>query len=761
MKKIWAGILCATAALAEGVLAAGAPAAGASADSEPAQYGPAVTTADYERAERFLSYNTVPLVLHSPGPVTWLPDETAWYQIQTSQGATAVLVDPAAHTREEGSPRAKQAAAPAAASDPDGAPSPDGKLVAFIRDDNLWVREPGSGKETQLTTDGANDFGYATDNTGWQHTHHPIVLWSPDSRRIATFQQDQRGVGETYLIRTQPGHPQLERWKYAMAGDPVIATLRRVIIDVATRTVVPLQIPPDPHRSSPCYHVECGDGTLADAQWNPDSTQLAFVSTSRDHKDAKLRIADATTGVVREVLEEHAATYYESDISQSNFGAVNWRYLPACNELIWYSARDDWAHLYLYDLTTGKLKHRITAGPWNVIQVLKVDDKARVVYFLGVGRESGQNPYFVHLYKVGLNGLNLRLLTPENATHEVSLAPSASYFIDSYSTPDTPPVTVLRNGAGKKLLELEKADITGLTAQGWVPPELITVKARDGVTDLRGLLFKPSHFDATHRYPIVNEIYPGPQVGSVNLWSDKQQWKFAPSRGDAQSLAELGFVVVAIDGMGTELRSRKFHDTYYGDMGDNTLPDQVAGMTELSHRYTWIDLERAGIYGHSGGGFAAAAAMLRYPDFFKVGISESGNHDQTGYTDDWGEKFQGLLQRRPDGTSNYDSQANQNLAANLKGHLLLAHGTLDENVPPNLTLLLADALINANKNFDLILLPNQHHEYTGRAQTWMTRQRWDYFVRYLLGAQPPIYELHLPGVSSGAPGAAGTGPVAP
>lgn len=734
MKKIWAGILYATAALAEGVLAAGAPAQG-----PPAQYGPAVTTADYARAERFLPYNTTPLVLHSPGPATWLPDETAWYQIQTSQGPAVVLVDPAHRTREEGSPQAKQAASVAAAAtaDPNVAPSPDGKLVAFIRDDNLWVREPASGKETQLTTDGATDFGYATDNTGWQHTHHPIVLWSPDSRRIATFQQDQRGVGETYLIRTQPGHPQLERWKYAMAGDPVIATLRRVIIDVPTRTVVPLQIPPDPHRSSPCYHVECGDGTLADAQWNPDSTQLAFVSTSRDHKDAKLRIADAATGVVREVLEENAATYYESDISQSNFGAVNWRYLPAKNELIWYSARDDWAHLYLYDLTTGKLKHRITQGPWNVIQVLKVDEKTRVVYFLGVGREPGQNPYFVHLYRVGLNGLNLRLLTPENATHEVSLSPSESYFLDSYSTPDTPPVTVLRNGAGKKLLDVERADITGLTAQGWVPPELITVKARDGVTDLHGLLFKPSHFDATRRYPIVNEIYPGPQVGSVNLWSDKQQWKFAPSRGDAQALAELGFVVVAIDGMGTELRSRKFHDTFYGDMGDNTLPDQVAGMTELSQRYTWIDVERAGIYGHSGGGFAAAAAMLRYPDFFKVGIAESGNHDQTGYTDDWGEKFQGLLQRRPDGTSNYDSQANQNLAANLKGHLLLAHGTLDENVPPNLTLLLADALINANKNFDLIMLPNQHHEYTGRAQTWMTRQRWDYFVRYLLGAQPP------------------------
>jgi dipeptidyl aminopeptidase/acylaminoacyl peptidase len=723
MKNISAGILWATAALA------------AVAAAEPAR---PVTTEDYARAERFLSYNTAPLVLRSPGPATWLPDGTAWYSMQTAQGITAVLVDPARRTREEGSPRAKQAAAPAAPGDASGAPSPDGKLVAFIRADNLWVREVASGKETQLTIDGVKDFGYATDNTGWQHTDHPIVLWSPDSRRIATFQQDQRGVGEMYLIRTQPGHPQLERWKYAMAGDPVIATLRRVIIDVGSRTVVPLQIPPDPHRSSACYHVECGDGILADAQWKADGTELAFISTSRDHKVAQLRVADATTGAVRTVLEEHAATYYESDISESNFGAVNWRYLPASNEVIWYSARDDWAHLYLYDLKTGKLKHPITQGSWNVVQVLKVDEQARLVYFLGVGREPGRNPYFVQLYKIGLDGKHLQLLTPENATHEVSLAPSGRYFIDRYSTPDTPPITVLRDGTGKRLLDLEKADISGLAARGWVPPTFITVKARDGSTDLHGLLFKPTHFDATRRYPIVNEIYPGPQVGSVNLWSDKQQWKFAASRGDAQSLAELGFIVVAIDGMGTELRSRKFHDAYYGDMGDNTLPDQVAAMTELARRYDWIDLQRAGIYGHSGGGFAAAAAMLRYPDFFKVGVSESGNHDQGGYTDDWGEKFQGLLERRPDGSTNYDSQANQNFARNLKGHLLLVHGTLDENVPPNLTLLLADALINANRNFDLIMLPNQNHEYTGRALAWMTRQRWDYFVRYLLGAQPPV-----------------------
>lgn len=696
-----------------------------------------LTAIDYARAEQFLPYNTAPLVRHSPGPVSWLPNGIAWYSIETAQGRVVVAIDPATGHRAEGDPQARAAAAHSEQPpDASGAPSPDGKLMAFIRADNLWVREQDSGHEIQLTTDGIPDYGYATDNTGWKYTHHPIVLWSPDSRRIATYQQDQRGVGESYLIRTQPGHPELVRWKYAMAGDPVIATLRRVIIDIPTRSVVSLRIPPDPHRSSPCYDVECGDGILADAQWSPDGAKLLFVSTSRDHKIARLRMADAATGAVREVLEEHAATYYESDLAQMNVGAVNWRYLPATHEVIWYCARDDWAHLYLYDLGTGKLKRRLTQGAWNVAQVMRVDEQRRLIYFMAVGREAGENPYFMHLYVVGLDGAHLRLLTPENGTHQVSLSPDGRYFIDSYSTPDTPPVTVLRDMSGKRLSTLEKADIQALTTQGWVPPTPITVKARDGKTDLYGLLFKPTHFDPTHHYPIVNEIYPGPQVGSVNLFADKQQWQFAASRGDAQSLAELGFVVLQIDGMGTELRSRTFHDIYYGNMGDNTLPDQVAAMQELARRYPWIDLDRVGIYGHSGGGFAAAAALLRYPDFFKVGIAESGNHDQAGYTDDWGEKFQGLLEHRPDGSTNYDNQANQALAANLKGHLLLSHGTLDENVPPNLTLLLADALIKANKDFDLILLPNQHHAYTGQSLAWMTRQRWNYFIRYLQGTEP-------------------------
>jgi len=317
------------------------------------------------------------------------------------------------------------------------------------------------------------------------------------------------------------------------------------------------------------------------------------------------------------------------------------------------------------------------------------------------------------------------------------LSPGGRYFVDSYSKPDLPPITVMRDSEGKMLATIEKADITRLVASGWKPPIPITVKARDGSTDLYGLMYKPTNLDTNKRYPIINHIYPGPQGGSVGTRS------FVASRGDSQSLAELGFIVVEIDGMGNPTRSKRFHDAYYGNMGDNTLPDQIAAMKQLASQYAWIDLDRCGIWGHSGGGFAAADAMFRYPDFFKVGISEAGNHDNRGYEDDWGERYQGLLERKSDGTTNYDDQANQNIAKNLKGHLLLAHGTMDTNVPPYNTLLVVNELIKANKDFDLILLPNRSHGFGN--EPYMVRRRWDYFVRYLMGVEPPReYELRPP-----------------
>ncbi|HEX7024765.1 MAG TPA: prolyl oligopeptidase family serine peptidase, partial [Gemmatimonadales bacterium] len=401
-----------------------------------------------------------------------------------------------------------------------------------------------------------------------------------------------------------------------------------------------------------------------------------------------------------------------------------------------FSHRPEWGHLYLYDLATGRQKNAITSGEWNVLQLLRVDEKERTVYFLGAGREPG-DPYFRRLYRVRLDGTGFRTLTPEDADHQISLSPSGRYFVDAYSRPDVPPVSILRDSQGKDVLSLERTDISRLVATGWKPPIPVTVKARDGRTDLYGLLFRPTRFDSTKKYPIVNRVYPGPQTGSVGTRS------FVAARSDAQALAELGFVVVEIDAMGTPMRSRSFQAAYYGNMGDNGLPDQVAGMKELGARYAWIDLDRAGIYGHSGGGYAAAGAMFRYPDFFKVGISEAGNHDNRLYEDDWGEKWQGLLVKRPDGSTSYDNQANQLVAGNLKGRLLLAHGTMDNNVPPYNTQVVVDALIKANKDFDLLMLPNRGHGFGN--EPYMVRRRWDYFVKYLMGAEPPKeYQMAAP-----------------
>ncbi|HEY6447113.1 MAG TPA: DPP IV N-terminal domain-containing protein [Acidobacteriaceae bacterium] len=616
--------------------------------------------------------------------------------------------------------------------------SPDGRRAVFIRDWNLWLRDLATGQETQLTHDGVKDYGYATDNAGWISSDRPVVLWSPDSSKIATFQQDQRQDGDMVLAGTRVGHQHVEQWKYPLPGDEHVTMIERVILSVDSGSMVRLQMPPDQHRSTLCDNIACGDGPnhaplWADVEWSPDSKTLAFVSTSRDHKDEHLRLADAATGAVRDVFEDKVPTQYES-----GFGRVNWHLLPQANEFLWYSERSNWGHLYLYDLASGRLKNPITTGDWHVAQVLRVDDTQRRIWFTANGREPGENPYFVHLYRIDFDGSHLTPLTPEPGNHAIAASEDGKYFVDSVSTPETPPTTVLRDDNGKVILSLGTADLSRLVATGWKPPIGITVKARDGKTDLYGLMFEPTHLDPHKKYPIIDHIYPGPQIGSVGPWT------FVAARGDNQALAELGFIVVAIDGMGTPQRSKSFHDVSYANMGDNTLPDQVAGIKELAQKYPFIDLARVGIYGHSGGGNASTEAMLRYPDFFQVGVAESGNNDNREYEDDWGERYQGLLVTRPDGTTNYDDQANQNFAKNLKGHLLLAHGTMDNNVPPYSTLLVVDALIKANKDFDLLLLPNQHHGY-GAETNYMARRRWDYFVRWLLNTEPPHeFDLKTP-----------------
>lgn len=751
------------------------------------------TKQDYANAEKFMSYNTAPLAYTGMVRARWLDDGRFWFRDMKSGGWDTVLVDPAKNIRTPAFDHAKiaaalesvsngdvkndpkhlavtdmvfsadnvrltiggrqyqcalsgasctieQSAAPSGrgaggrggrggAAQPAGSLSPDKKKNAFIRDNNLWVRDVATARETQLTTDGVKDYGYATDNAGWKASNNPILVWSPDSKKIATFQQDQRKTGEMYLVSTTAGHPTLQTRKYPLPGDENITMIERVIIDVDSAKVVRLKMPPDQHRSSLCDDLVCRGTAWEDVQWNPNGKDLAFVSTARDHKQEWLRIADAETGEVREVMDEKVATFFES-----GNGAINWKYLPASNEVLWFSERDNWGQMYLYDVATGKLKNQITRGEGNVTQVLRLDEKARKLWFLGVGKEKGRDPYFRHLYSVNFDGTGAKLLTPEDADHSVTLSQDGHYFVDVYSTPATPEVTVLRDNSGNKIMDLGKQDISALVATGWAPLTPITVKARDGKTDLYGFMFKPSKLDPTKKYPIVNYIYPGPQSGSCGSRS------FTTAHTDLQALAELGFVVVCIDGMGTPARSKSFHEAYFGDMGDNTIPDQVAGMKQLAAKYPWIDIDRAGIFGHSGGGFATGSAMFHYPEFFKVGISESGNHDNRVYEDDWAEKWTGLLKKNADG-SNYDSQANQSTARNLKGHLLLAHGTMDDNVPPNNTLLVVDALIKANKDFDLLMIPNAAHGY-GDAAQYMTRRRWDYFIRYLAAGTPPVeYEM--------------------
>ncbi len=750
----------------------------------------ALTADDYARAERFMGYNTTPLVFGAAVRPNWLPDDRFWYRNTVAGGAEFVLVDPARATREPAFDHARLAATlssavnerytavtlpfsefvltadarsieftagkrkwrcdllgaactdlGAVAEPPRGAGgqpaarthvnSPDGTRAAFVRDHNLWVRDVANGRETQLTTDGIKDFAYATNDAGWTRSDTPVVVWSPDSKKIATFRHDARGIGEMYYVNTVVGHPTLTTHKYPLPGDDKIFTIERVVIDVDQKKVIKLKMPADPHRSSLCDHIVCG-GTWADVHWSADGREVAFVTTSRDHRREDLRVADAATGAVRNVLAERTETFFES-----GHGRVNWRYLAQSKEVLWFSRKDNWGHLYLHDAASGFQKNRITTGEGNVTQVLRVDEAGRTIYFQGVGKEQGRDPYFRHFYKIAFDGTGQTLLTPEDADHTVDLSPSGKYFVDVYSTPATPPVSVLRDATGKTLMPLETADISQLVATGWKPPTAFTVKARDGKTDLYGLMFRPTNFDPSQRYPIINNIYPGPQTGSVGGRS------FSAARGDTQALAELGFIVVQIDGMGTPWRSRTFHETWYGDMGDNTLPDQVAGMKELASRHPWIDLDRAGIYGHSGGGNATATAMFKYPDFFKVGVSQAGNHDNRMYEDDWAEKWQGLLVKKADGTSNYDDQANQNHAQNLKGKLLLAHGTMDTNVPYYSTLLVVDALIKANKDFDLIMFPNRGHGFGG--EPYMVRRRWDYFVQHLLGAEPPPnYEMRGP-----------------
>lgn len=765
----------AAALLSASVLAAGDTGNTDRAGTEPAR----LSAADYARAEALLGANAVELVYGAEIEPHWLEGEdVSWYRNRFRDGFEFVLVDAAAGERRRAFDHARLAAALSRATEedyepfdlpftelrfvdgrrvveleigeeswrcdlrryrcrrpegsvpsvPDSILSPDGRWAAYIKDHDLWMRDLENEEDIRLTTDGEERHGYAADSQGWRRTDTPVLLWSPDSRRIATYRLDERRVESMHLLETAHPRPILHSWPYAVPGDEHLPMHERVVVDVDERTVVFLDTPPDHQRTSSC----CGlmrDDRWADVEWSGDGERLAFVSTSRDYRTVSLRLADPRTGEVRDLLEESHPKFFLTHLDR--MGVPNWRVLHDSGEILWFSERDGWGHLFLYDLETGELKNRVTGGDWNVLDVLRVAEEGRRVLFTAVGREAGRDPYFRHLYSVGLDGSDLTLLTPEDADHEISVSPSGRYVVDTYSTPWTSPVTVVRRASdGTVTGRIEEADLGELEAIGWRPPVPFTVRARDGVTELYGLLFQPSHFDPERSYPIINSIYPGPQVGSIRTRSFEIE-----RRGADHALAELGFIVVKVDALGTPLRSKAFHGFTHGDLGDNGLEDQKLAMQQLAARHRWIDLDRVGIFGHSGGGYATVGALLRYPDFFRVGVASAGNYDNRGYTDYWGERWHGPLEQNEDGVDSFERQAYPALAGELAGKLLLSYGTMDDNVNPNLTLLLIDELIRHGHDFDLMVLPNRDHGYS--REPYNVRRTWDYLVSHLLGKLPP------------------------
>lgn len=745
----------------------------------------------YHRAAAQLGANVQSLVSGNQVDPRWLDNDRFWFRGARGLGGEFVVVDPVRGTRAAAFDHVRLAAGLSVAADtaytPDRLPftefdylrnggsvqvhvadsarytcdltsyrcsgpervaarprdeivSPDGQWAAFSRNENLWVRHLATNQETQLSTDGEAYWGYAVvpegccqevTNRRARRKVWPVLRWSPDSRRIATHRYDERRVESLHLWETVPGgRPKLHSYKYALPGDSIIPTWDVYVFDVASRKGTRMEIPPIPGMFT------SADSAFRDVQWTRDGASLFVAARSRDFKRYDLYQADPATGKARVVLSETGRTYRE--LNPFN-GPPNWRPIKNGREVLWWSERDGWGHLYRVDAATGQVINQVTSGAWLVVDLLAVDEVTGTLHFTGVGREPGLDPYYRTLYKVGLDGSVLTRLSTENADHQVWATPSGKHFVDMYSRRDAAPVTVVRSPDGRVLQTIETGDISRLVAMGWKAPRAFSAKGRDGVTDVHGYLYFPSDFDSSRTYPVVDYIYPGPQVGAVATRS------FVTSAaGSPQALAELGFIVFTVDAFGSPLRSKAFHDAYYGNMTDNGIPDHISALRELAVRHRQMDLGRVGIYGHSGGGFSGTDAILRYPDFFKVAVSGAGNHDQRGYHFPWGEKYHGLEVKGPAG-SNYESQANQNLAANLRGKLLLTYGTLDDNVHPDMTLAVIDALIRANKKFDVFVYPNRNHGYAG--EPYVIQQTWDYFVRHLRGEEPPSdFIIRLPGV---------------
>lgn len=611
--------------------------------------------------------------------------------------------------------------------------SPDGRWAVLVRDHNLYLRDTATDEERQLTTDGVEAYAYGgmTDQTSGRvmcenlgFTMPAMVVWSPDSTRFVTHRLDQRDVELMHLLRSSPfdgGRPKLMSYRYALVGDENLATADFFVFDAATGESVQAKCEPIFMPFVPA--IDYGW-----VWWSEDQSKVYWLSNDRGDHNVALHQLDPDTGEVTVLVEESSASHISYGPQQQD---RNVRVLST-GEVLWWSQRSGWGHLYLYS-TDGTVT-TLTSGDWIVRHVVTIDEQARRVVFTAGGREPDCDPYLQELCWVSLDGGEVTAITSDGLDHDTQPSNSGRFFVDVASRWDVPAVSVLRDRTGAVVLELERSDASALYAAGWSPPERVVVKAADGETDIYCAVYKPHDFDPAKKYPVLDEIYPGPQISTAPLRFPLSGGVMTGERWGA-GFAALGFVVVAVDGRGSALRSKAFQDQARLSGDGLFVDDHAAAITQLAEARPWMDLDRVGIYGHSAGGYASTRALLQAPDFFKVAVSSGGNHDNRLNHSWWGEKFFGLTE-----AFDFDRQANVSLVDNLVGKLLLIHGEMDDNATPHGTMRLVDALIKANKDFDLLIIPNADHSmWVNRA--YLLRRRWDYFVQHLMGETPPAYQV--------------------
>ncbi len=597
--------------------------------------------------------------------------------------------------------------------------SPDGQSQAFIRNHNLFVKNLETGEELQLSHDGRTDYAYA--NTyGWgdlmegengSRPENLFVNWSPDSRKLLTYVTDLSMAEKMYLLDFSVDslfRPRLLSYYRGSPGDTTLVWYKPVVFDLDTGDETFLEVDPIPHFMGVPFN------------WTDASDSLYALYPHRGFKQADVIKIEVASGRSHVLVSETSNTSVEyTNLIMRRIGE---------RQLLFSSHTSGWHHLYLYDWNSGELINPVTSGEFVVKSVPHIDEENGIIYFLAGGREPGRNPYYDHLYRVDLDGNNLTLLTPEDAHHQVSLSPCKSYFTNNYSRVDLPTISLFRElETGRTIFEISRADDSDLLASGWTPPLPFTVKGRDGVTDIYGVIYQPEDFNPRRKYPIIDYTYTGPHTSTTPR-------SFSNTLINIQNpLRAFGFAVIVVDGMGTANRSKAFRDVSYMNMGYN-LDCHVAAIRQLAAEHNWIDTTRVGIYGHSAGGYDAGRAMLQYPDFYKVGVASAADHDHRMEKAWWPEMYMGY----PAGDF-YHEQSNITNAHKLQGRLLIAHGGIDENVNPSATYKLAEYLIRAGMDFDMLILPGTNHSF-GRADgDYFTKIRWNYFIKHLLPAEPILH----------------------